>query len=151
MDLTHTTEEASPWDIARVGAELDFAVQRFAYLRQHPDGQDGQPFLLDNAVAYSMTLMLGILLDLLLDVCDGRLPYGKNLDAQLTPGGMDMTIRIRRVPDESRPGYKLIKNLASSVAVNHDKQCLVIRMSCASISSGFPQQDPSVCPPSIAR
>lgn len=149
MDLMHKSEEASAWDIARVGAELDFAVQRFAYLRQHPDGQSGQPLLLDNAVAFSMTLMLGILLDLLLDVCDGHLPHGRSFDAHLTPGGMDVTIRIRRAPDESRPGYKLIKKLASSVTVNHDKHCLVICMSCASINSGFPQQDPSVCPPSI--
>jgi len=62
-----------------------------------------------------------------------------------------LAIRIQRVPDESRAGYKLIKSLASSVAVNHEKTCLVIRMSAASINSGFPQQDPSVCPPVVAR
>ena len=151
MHVTTTSKDATALDLARVGGEVDFALQRFAYLRQHPDGQSGRPLLFDNAVAFSMALMLGILLDLLLDVCDGSLPHRKDFDAQLTPDGMDLTIRIRRVPDESRPGYTLLKNLASSVAVNHDKDCLVIRMSAASINSGFPQQDPSVCPPVIAR
>lgn len=151
MNVTGPPEEPYATDIARVGAELEFAVQRFAYLRQHPDGQPGQPFTLDNQVVFSMSLILGILLDLLLDVSDGHLPYGKDFDAQLTPDGMDVIIRVRRAPDESRRGYRLIKNLASSIAVDRDKQCLIIRMSAASINSRFPQQDPSVCPPAIAR
>jgi hypothetical protein len=149
MDVTHSPQDVTALDLVRVGAKLDFAAQRFAYLRQHPDGRPGQPFVFDNAVAFSMTLMLGMLLDLILDVCDGHLPYGKTFDADLTPDGMDVTIQIRRVPDEARPGYKLIKSLASSIAVNHDKRNLVIRMSGASIDSGFPQQDQSVCPPVI--
>jgi hypothetical protein len=148
---TQTPEEAIAMDLARVGAELDFAVQRFAYLRQHPDGRPGQPFTLDNAVAFSMTLMMGILLDLLLDVCDGRLPSGREFDAELTPDGMNVTIRTRRAPDESRSGYRLIKNLASSVTVDGHNNRLVICMSAASINSGFPPQDPAACPPSIAR
>jgi hypothetical protein len=152
MDVTYPPgKEVSATTIARVGAELDFAVQRFAYLRQHPDGQAGQPFPLDNAVAFSMVLMLVILLDVLLDVCDGCVPYGNDFEARPTAGGMDVIIRIRRVPDEARPGYRLIKNLASSVTVDHDKRLLMITMSAASINAGFPEQDPSVCPPSIAR
>jgi|tagenome__1003787_1003787.scaffolds.fasta_scaffold19873381_1 hypothetical protein len=149
MEASNTSKEDTALRLARVGAEFEFALERFAYLRQHPDGQSGRPLLFDNAVAFSMTLMLGILLDLLLDVRDGALPQGKDFDVEMTPDGMDLTIRIRRVPDESRPGYKLLKNLASSVAVNQDKHCLVIRMSAASINSGFPQQDPSVCPPVV--
>ena len=151
MEATNTSKEDTALHLALVGASFEFALERFAYLRQHPDGQSGQPLLFDNAVAFSMTLMLGMLLDLLLDVRDGGLPQGKDFDVEMTPDGMDLTIRIRRVPDESRPGYKLFKSLASSVAVNHDKDCLVIRMSAASINSGFPQQDPSVCPPVVAR
>jgi hypothetical protein len=150
MNLAHEPKEPNTTDLAHVGAKVDFAVQRFAYLRQHPDGQPGQPFILDNAVAFSMSLMLGTFLDLILDVCDGRLPYGKHFDVQLTPEGMDVTIHIQHPPNESRPGYKLIRRLASSINVDHDKRCLVLKMSGASISSGFPQQDPSVCPPSIA-
>jgi hypothetical protein len=149
MTVTLTPDDADADALARVGAGFDFAVQRFAYLRQHPDGQPGQPFTFDNAVAFSMSLMMGILLDLLLDVCDGRLPSGREFDAQLTPDGMNVTIRIQRAPDESRPGYRLIKKLASSVTADHDNNRLVICMSGASIASGFPQQDPTVCPPSI--
>lgn len=151
MDVTNAPEKANATDLARIGAEVDFAVQRFAYLRQHPDGRPGQPFSLDNAVAFSMTLMLGILFDLLLDVCDGHLPSRREFRAELTTDGMDVTVQIRRVPDESRPGYRLIKNLASSVTVDHDKRLLIINMSAASINAGFPERDPSVCPPSIAR
>jgi hypothetical protein len=150
MDLTHAPPEPSVTDLARVGAELDFAVQRFAYLRQHPDGRSGQPFLLDNAVAFSMSLILGALLDLILDVRDGHLPYGKQFDAQLTPEGMDIILHIERPPNEFRSGYRLIRSLASSVTVDDDGRRLVIKMSAASITSGFPEQDPSVCPPSVA-
>ena len=107
MEASNTSKEDTAVRLARVGARFEFALQRFAYLRQHPDGQSGRPLLFDNAVAFSMTLMLGILLDLLLDVRDGALPQGKDFDVEMTPDGMDLTIRIRRVPDESRPGYKL--------------------------------------------
>jgi hypothetical protein len=150
MDLTGTHEEANATDLARVGAEVDFAVQRLAYLRQYPDGRPGQPFVLNNAVAFSMAMMLGTLLDLILDVSEGRLPRGRDFIAELTDDGMDLTVRIQRGPDESRPGYKVLKDLAYSVTVDADKHCLVIRMSAASINARFPRLDPGVCPPSIA-
>jgi len=150
MDLTNTRKDVTATDIARVGAEVDFAVQRFAYLRQYPDGRPGQPFVLNNTVAFSMTMMLGILLDLILDVSDGRLPQGEDFTAELTDDGLDLIVRIRRGPDESRPGYKLLKDLAYSVTVDPDKRRLVIRMSARSINARFPDLDPKVCPPSIA-
>jgi hypothetical protein len=65
MEASSTPKEDPAVRLARVGATFEFALERFAYLRQHPDGQSGRPLLFDNAVAFSMMVWPPSLLHLL--------------------------------------------------------------------------------------
>jgi hypothetical protein len=129
----------TPRELASLGAEIQFAVQRVIYLHQHPDAKPGQPFVWDNEAVVASSFITGALFDLLLDAFAGDLPSPTDFQALLTDNGMDIRLKIRRNPNDSRPGIQLLRRMASSILLVPGNKELVISVTGTSVEAGFPR------------
>jgi hypothetical protein len=95
-------------------------------------------------------VITGALLDLLLDTRGGAFPVGGEFLAVLTESGMEIRLKTKTSPVESRPGYEMLKRLASSIRIDSDDQ-LIIEITGASVAVGFPRRPEGGSAPVIAR
>lgn len=133
-------------ELASLGALVQFAVQRFIYLHQHPDGTPGQSFVWDDDAAVGTAFITGALFDLLLDALGGDFPSKGDFQASLTNAGMEIRVRVRRDLNDSRPGIGLLRRMASVLLVPESNE-VVISVTGTSVEAGFPRSKRSASSP----
>lgn len=135
-------------DAVSLGTQIVFFVQRIMYLHQHPDARPGQKFLDNDDAAFTDVLVTGSVVDLLVDISGGTLSAA-DFAASLTDDGVELRLGVRRSPDETRPGYQIMKGMSSSIVFDADKRCLTIKASGASVAAGLPGWTGKGCRPVI--
>jgi hypothetical protein len=134
--------------LSALGAGIDFFAQRIMYLQQHPDARPAQELRFDDDAAFTSVLVTGALVDLLVDISGGTVSR-EDFDAPMTENGVDLHLRVRRDPDESRPGYRIMKLMASSMVFDRERGHLTICVTGTSVAAGLPKWQGPGCRPVI--